>query len=90
MIQIVHRRTSNTDWLWLKKLYLVHSLKGIVVSLDSCLVEIVAIGFHMEAFLAVVSHLVQLLAVVADTYAVKVELDSLLVDFCNWISNQIY
>lgn len=62
--------------------YLGHSLKDIVVVLDSFLVEIVAIGCHMVAFLVVASHLVQPLVEAAHTYAVMVALDNFLVDFC--------
>lgn len=53
-----------------------------MVVLDSFLVEIVAIGFHMVAFLVVASHLVQPLAVAVHTYAAMVVSDNLLVDFC--------
>lgn len=60
--------------------YLVRNLRGIVVVLDSCLVEIAAIGSHTVAFLVVASYLVRLLAVVADTCAVKEALDNFLVD----------
>lgn len=66
--------------------YLGHNLKGIVVVLDSFLVEIVAIGFHMAAFLEVASHLGRPVVVEADTYVAMVALDNLVVDFC-WTKN---
>lgn len=54
---------------------------GIVVELDSFLVEIVAIDFHKVAFLEEALHLVQSLVVAADTYAVREVLGNFLEDF---------
>lgn len=63
--------------------YLVHNLKGIVVVWDSCLVEIVVIGYRRVAFLVAALYSVHLLAaVVVDICVVTEVLDNFLEYFC--------